>query len=327
MSNFDRHLLLCDPLPEGESTISGWTHAIRGVERIILERQQPSPIEVAEVLAQIPVLGRLGSNPFSSSAAAVVSKALPDSSGCDSLVGSVCVMSAAIRVVAKRHLSANHKVSRRDSIALALWSALSYQRPLAEQRLEDVRAEMLNSARRTGVDLARRTRARRTLLDHQSPDDENQSLRWNAVLDREEIKVLRWTLADQSSLLQRPYAEVRSEEAVAVARGLELGLLLTKFPAFEHYELASRDVTPQHEMNLDELLAAVAEDRNALLAPFEGYPVIEACPTVFPLLTALRGGRTVPGDAAVGRSLADWCGRALIESAILRRSQSNMEGN
>ena len=327
MSNFDRHLLLCDPLPEGESTMSGWTQAIRGVERIILERQQPSPFEVAEVLAQVPVLGRLGSNPFSSSAAAFVSKALPDSSGWDSLVGSVCVMSAAIRVVANRHLSANRKVFRRDSIAVALWSALSYQRPLVEQRLEDIRAEMLNSARRTGVDLARRTRAHRTLLDHQSPDDENQSLRWNAVLDQEEINVMRWILADQSRLLQRPYAEVRSAESLTVARGLELGLLLIKFPTFEHYELASRDVTPQHEMNLDELLAAVAEDRNALIAPFDGYPVIESCPTVFPLLTALRGGRTVPGDAAVGRSLADWCGRALIESAILKRSQSNVEGN
>ena len=190
MSNFDRHLLLCNPLPEGESAISGWRHAIRGVERIILERQQPSPWELAEILAQIPVLCRLGSDPFSISAAGVVSKALPDSSGCDALIGSVCVMSAVIHSVANRHFSADRKVSRRDSLALALWSALSFQKPLAEQRLEDVRAEMLNSARRTGLDLARRTRARRTLLDHDSPDDEIRSLRWNAVLDREEIEVL-----------------------------------------------------------------------------------------------------------------------------------------
>ena len=327
MSNFDRHLLLCDPLPEGDSTISGWAHAIRGVEQIILERQQPSPWEVAEHLAQIPVLGRLGSDPFCTSAARAVSKALPNPSGCDSLVGTVCVMSAAIRIVANRQLSADRKVSRRDSIALALWSALSFQKPLAEQRLEDVRAELLNSARRTGVDLARRTRVRPTLLDHQSPEAENQSLRWNAVLDREEIHVLRWTLADESSLLGRPYAEVRSEVTLAVARGLELGRLLTRFPAFEHYELASRDVAPRHEIDLDELLAAIAEDRRSLVAPFEGYPVIDACPAVFPLLTALRGGRTVRGDATVGRSLADWCGRALIESAILKRALSNMEGD
>lgn len=325
MSNLDRHLLLCDPMPEGGSTISQWTRAIRGVERIILERQEPSPWEVAEHLAQIPVLGRLGSDPFCTSAARAVSNSLPDSPRCDSLIGTVCVMSAAIRIVSNPRLSAVRKILRRDSIALALWSALSFQKPLAEQRLEDVRTELLISARRAGVNLARRTRVRRTLLDYQSPDVKIKSLRWNAALDREEIEVLRWTLADESSLLGRPYAEVRNEETLVVARGLELSRLLTRFPAFEHYELASRDVAPRKRIDLDELLAAVDDDRRSLVAPFEGHPVIEACPTVFPLLTALRGGPTVRDDATVGRSLADWCGRALIESAILERSKK-LEG-
>ena len=322
MSNFDRHLLLCDPLPEGASTTSGWRRAIRGVERIILENQYLSPWEVAEILAQIPVQGRLGSDPFGTGAARAVLKALPDSSGCNSLLSSVCAMSAAIRVVANRQLSADRKVSRRDSIALGLWSALSFQKPLAEQRLEDVRAEMLSSARRMGVNLAHRTRARRTLLDLKSLDAQNQSLRWNAVLDREEIEVLRWILADESSLLERPYAEVQRSETVAVARGLELGLLLARFPEFSHYKLASREVGPQHEMDLAGLVAALGEDRNALAAPFEGNPVIGACPTVFPLLTALRGGPTVRAGATVVRSLADWCGRALLESAIIKRSDT-----
>ena len=232
-------------------------------------------------------------------------------------------MSAAVRVVANHQLSADRRVSRRDSIALALWSALSFQKPLAEQRLEDVRAEMLSSARRTGVELAHRTRTRRTLLDLDSVDAENHSLRWNAVLDREEIEVLRWTLADESSLLERPYAEVLRGETVAVARGLELGLLLSRFPEFTHYKLASREVAPQHELDLAGLVAALGEDRNALAAPFEGNPVIGACPTVFPLLTALRGGPTVRADATVVRSLTDWCGRALLESAIIKRSDTN----
>lgn len=322
MSSFDRYLLLCDPLPEGASTTSNWRRAIRGVERTILENQHLSPWEVAEILAQIPVHGRLGSDPFGTSAAKVVSKALPDSPGCNSLFGAICVMSAAIRVIGNRQLSAHRKVSRRDSIALALWSALSFQKPLAEQRLEDVRAEMLNSARRTGVDLAHRTRVRRTLLDLDSPDAQNHSLRWNAVLDREEIEILRWTLADESSLLQRPYVDVGRSETVAVARGLELGLLLTGFPEFAHYKLASRELAPRAEMDLAGLVAALGEDRNALAAPFEGNPVIGGCPTVFPLLTALRGGPTVRADAIVVRSLADWCGRALLESAITKRSDA-----
>ena len=301
---------------------SGWRHAIRGIERTILENQHLSPWEVAEILAQIPIHGRIGSSPFGTSAARVVSKALPDSPGCNSLFGAICVMSAAIRVLGNRQLSAHRKVSRRDSIALALWSALSFQRPLAEQRLEDIRAEMLSSARRTGVDLAHRTRIRRTLLDLDSTDAQNQSLRWNAVLDREEIDVLRWTLADESSLLQRPYADVGRGATVAVARGLELGLLLTRFPEFAHYKLASREFAPRHEMDLVGLVAALGEDRSALAAPFEGNPLIGACPTVFPLLTALRGAPTVRSDATVFRSLADWCGRALLESAIIKRSDT-----
>ena len=151
MSNFDRHLLLCDPLPDGETArFRGGRMPFEGLSGLFSKGSNRRLLRWQRFWPRSPSSVASGRSPFSSSAAAVVSKALPDSSGCDSLVGSVCVMSAAIRVVANRHLSANHKVSRRDSIALALWSALSYQRPLAEQRLEDVRAEMLNSARRTG---------------------------------------------------------------------------------------------------------------------------------------------------------------------------------
>ena len=138
---------------------------------------------------------------------------------------------------------------------------------------------------------------------------------------------MRWTLADESRLLERPYAEVPRDETVAVARGLELGMLLTRFPAFEHYELASRDLAPGHEVDLAGLLAALGEDRHALAARFEGNPVIGSCPTVFPLLTALGSGPTMRADATIARSLADWCGRALLESAILTRSQTNKGGS
>ena len=199
---------------------------------------------------------------------------------------------------------------------------------MGEQRLEDVRAEMLNSARRTGFELARRSRLRRTVLNGVSQVVQIRSLRWNSVVDQEEIKVLRWTLADESSLLERPYAEVARNETVALARGLEFGMLLTRFPAFEHYELVSCDIAPGDEVDLNGLLDAVVEDRNALAAPFEGNPVIAACPTVFPLLTALTGRPTVHADATVARSLADWCGkRALIESTVLKHSERDAEGS
>ena len=327
MSDLDRYLLLCDPQPEGAASTEGWRKAVQAVARIIIDPEQSSPWEMAEILARITVEGRLGSDRFGTKAAAVVARALPDSSGRNDLFSCVCAMSAAIHVLENRRLSAKPAVSRRDSIAVALWSALSFQRPLAEQRLEDVRAEILNSARRAGLELARRARIRQTPTNGASPDLQNHALRWNAPLDREEIEVLRWTLADESNLLERPYADVGRDESVALARGLDLGLLLTRFPVFEHYELASRDVVAGHEIDLGGLVDAVSENRNALVAPFEANAVIEACPATFPLLTALRGGPTGHADGAVGRSLADWCGRALLESAIVRRSERNREGS
>ena len=85
MSDLDRHLLLCDPLPEEAARTSGWRHAIRKISRIILEHHHPSPWVVADILAKISVQGRLGSNPFSTSATAILSRTLPDSSGCNAL--------------------------------------------------------------------------------------------------------------------------------------------------------------------------------------------------------------------------------------------------
>lgn len=327
MSDSDRHLLLCDPFPEAGTGTKGWTQAVQGVGRIILDPQQSSPCEMAETLARISVEGRLRSDQFGTKAEAVVAKALPGSSGTSDLFGCVCAMSAAIGVLENRRLSAEPKVSRRDSIAVGLWSALSFQKPLAEQLLEDVRSEILNSARRVGFELARRSRVRRTPTNDAPAVLQNIDLRWNAALDREEIDILRWTLADASNLLERPYADVKRDESVALARGLDLGQLLTSFPAFEHYKLASWNVATVQEVDLGALLDAVGEDCRALVAPFEGNAVIETCPATFPLLTALRSGPTGHADGAVGRSLADWCGRALLESAIVRRSKRDTEGN
>ena len=272
-------------------------------------------LEMAEILARISVEGRLCRDGFSTRAASVVTRALPGASGSDGLFGSVCAMSAAVRVLNNNRLNAALTVSRRDAIAIALWSALSFHRSLGEQRLENVRTELLESARRAGGELSRKAWARST--------PRNSSY---AAREREEIAILRWTLADESEVLARSYADVRSDEGLAVARGLDLGLLLTRFPVFAHFELASRGVAARHKIDLAELVGAVGEDRDALAAPFEASEVVEVCPAAFPLLTALRGEETRHADSDVARPLADWCGRALLESAIVRWSETYTEG-
>ena len=325
MSDLNRYLLLYDPQPDGAASTERWKKAVQGVAQIIIHSEESSPWEMAEIVARIAAEARLRSDRFGTKAAAVVARALPDSSGCNDLFSRVCAMSAAIRVLENRRLSNELRVSRRDSIAVALWSALSFQKPLAEERLEDVRAAILREARRTALELARRSRVRQTPTNTASPSAQNRALWRNALLDREEIEVLRWTLADESNLLGQPYADVERNPSFALARGLDLGLLLTRFPVFEHYELASRDVTSGRKMDLGGLVDAVNDDRNALVAPFEENAVIETSPATFPLLTALRGGSTGHANGGVSRSLKDWCGRALLESAIVQRSKQDTE--
>ena len=327
MSDLGLHLMLCDPQPDGAASTKRWKKAVQGVAQIILDSDQSTPWEMAEIVARIAAEGRRESDGFGTKFTAVIARALPDSSGRHDLFSRTCVMSAAIHVLQNRRLRSELTLSRRDSIAVALWSALSFQKPLTEERLEEVRAEILRKSRCTGLELARQSRMRRISANSASPDVENGALRWNTSLDQEEIEVLRWTLADESNLLGRPYSDVERDESFALARGLDLGLLLTKFPTFEHYELASRDVTREHKIDLGELVDAVNEDRNALLTLLDGNLITEACPATFPLLTALRTGSPRHADSVVRRSLKDWCGRALLESAIVQHSKRDAEGN
>ena len=130
--------------------------------------------------------------------------------------------------------------------------------------------------------------------------------------------MLRWTLADESVLLGRDYKEVAASESGVLARGLEVGMMVRRFPSFEHYELASRDLSPGEAVSLSTLVERVGEDRKLLVEPFRGSAEVEQCPAGFPLLAALAGGQTGAVAGEVERQRADWCGRALLESALVR---------
>ena len=236
-------------------------------------------------------------------------------------------MSAATRVLENTRLRSDRKVSRRDSLALAVWSALAFQRPLAQPRLEEIRANLLDSARVAGLEVGRRCRCRRTVSSADSQEDQNRALQWNAVRDQEEVTVLRWTLAKESKLLARPYAEVRRNSSLALARGLDLGWILDRPPELEHFKLALSGIPGGHMTDVEGLLRAIGDDRELLAAELHGHAVIKSCPRVFPLFTALSGEQVVPADAVVQRSLREWCRRALLESGIARRLQDQSEGS
>ena len=319
MSDADQHLLVCSPVPPSNSEVESWRGAVRGVADIIRDGDG-SPWQMGDVLARIASVGQLGSDAFGTRVAGVVAEAGPaEWQGRNGLIGAVCAMCAAILLLESRRLTTN--AERRDSIALTLWSALSFQPRSAGPMLERLRQELLGSARSAAMRMAVAGRKRTTITRAGSGRGaalENRALRMNADLDREEIDLLRWTLADRSALLGRDYKEVAASESGVLARGLEVGLMARRFPSFEHYELASQELPPGEEVSLSTLVERVAEDRKLLAEPFRGSPEVEQCPAGFPLLTALAGGQTgaVAGD--VERSRADWCGRALLESAVVR---------
>ena len=317
MSELDQHLFVCNPVAAEAREIESWRKAIRSVANIILDDEH-SPWQMTEMLAGIAAGGRLESDGFGHRAASVIARAGPETWGPgNGLIGAVCALCAGIHVLRNRRLTAN--AERRDLMAVSLWSALSFQRPLGVQMLERLRAEVLNSARDAGMAMARKVRGRSLVLERESGTnlrEQNRALRNNAQQDREEIGLLRWMLADESTLLGRPYKEV-DPPTEALAKGLELGLMLSRFPSFEHYQLASRSVRRGKALSLAVLVEKLGEDRERLAGPFGNDAAIGACPAGFPLLTALGGGSTGGLAGEVDRSRADWCGRALLESAMV----------
>ena len=322
MSGPDKHLLVCSPVPPGDSELKSWGQAIRDVADMIRSGND-SPWQMGDMLARVALAGRLGSDTLGTHVAGVVATTGPQEWQVrNGLIGAVCAMSAAIQQMGSRRLTAN--AERRDLIAVTLWSALSFRPPLAEPTLERLRQELLDSARGAALRKAMEDRSRTPVEGRgRGAAQGNRALRTNADLDREEIDLLRWMLADQSTLLGGDYKDVADTESGVLARGLEVGLMVRRLPSFEHYELASRDLPPGEDLSLSELLERLGEDRELLAKPFRGSSVVEQCPAGFPLLTALGAGAAGRSARAVERTRADWCGRALLESAVVKLAEGS----
>ena len=94
-----------------------------------------SPWQMGDVLARIVAAGQLGSDAFGTRVAGVVAEGGPaEWQGRNGLIGAVCAMCAAIQLLESRRLTAN--AERRNLIAMAVWSALSFQPRLAEPMLD-----------------------------------------------------------------------------------------------------------------------------------------------------------------------------------------------
>lgn len=220
-----------------------------------------------------------------------------------------------------------------DVLAISLWSALSFQPPRTEPRLEALRSELLHKASAVVLASATSSRERKKIPEPNMIEPEESetiallqsvqegfkgtitALTENAALDREELDLLWWTLGDWSEVLARSYSSGEPRPSLAVAAGLEGGRMLRRMPSDAHRNIILRHVASEASLTLGELIKAVGDDAMRLSANYKENGRILACPAVFPLLTALRTGSVSHTRLKAKRGITDWASRALIESA------------
>lgn len=222
-----------------------------------------------------------------------------------------------------------------DVLGIGLWSALAFQKPRKEPKVEALRTELLTAARTHTVNAATLTRRRLAVgelkidlpAEYESGavaqaisngiEPVTKALRANSAADREELDLLWWVLSDWSTLLQTPLSSTDRQVATAISAGIEAGKLLRRMPDEAHRHLVLRSVQSTDNLSLKELIDAVGADRESLAEPFKDYDFLVNCQAVFPLANALLSGKASPDKSATKWSVADWAARALLESSAL----------
>ena len=220
-----------------------------------------------------------------------------------------------------------------DVYAAALWSALSYQPALTDERRESLRLEVLEKAAKHYAASAEKVRERIDVPDpakvniiveedvvtNNIPEaitDTIEALRRNAALDREELDFLWWVQLGHSRLLKKQLSKI-DEPVRIVTAGIEAAKILRRLPCEVHREIVLRTLNQNLELDLEELLAVIGDEQSLLSAAFMAEHVL-AHPTVFPLLHALTTGEIDQINPSLKRPVSEWGERALLEATFAK---------
>lgn len=217
--------------------------------------------------------------------------------------------------------------------AASLWSALSYQPVLADERREILRLEILEKAANYYAASAEKVRERIHVPDSAKVNiaiEDNvitnnvseaitatiEALRRNAALDREELDFLWWVQLGHSRLLKKQLSKI-DEPVRIVTAGIEAAQILRRLPCEVHREIVLRTLEQNLELDLKELLTVIGTERTVLGEAFM-MQHIHAYPTVFPLLHALTTGEIDQINPSIKRSVSEWGERALLEATFAK---------
>lgn len=256
------------------------------------------------------------------------------------------VAGMAFTEIVKAKPQATSEWTTAEILSAAVWSALSYQQPLAETKREALRSEALKAAESYVTRAAEASRARSPVEDFEklvitlaasakteggagaealptaSSNFEKATLatitalRRNAALDREELDFLWWAQLGRSRLLGRQLASL-AEPVRLVAAGIEGAAHLRRLPCEVHRDIVLKTLDKDSELDLRKLLSAIGVDREKIGGRYADGMATK-WPAVFPLLNALATGEANGPEHAAKRPASTWGARALLEAGMVQ---------
>lgn len=252
----------------------------------------------------------------------------------------VVMLSAAVDLVSED--SRNGGWNAQQALAAGLWSALWFQIPVTQAKLEKLRTDLLKASRDHVLAAANSSRSRRDIpqvgpvnigQDSASGQKVNtafakavqpllDALLENAALDREELDFAWWLLSDRSDTLDRPFRQFENGPR-AIITGFDAALRLKKLPADAHRHMVQRNIEDDGEMSFDEILNAFGSDQ-AKIASIVKSP-LENLTSVFPLLASIQTGKTTELIAGQKFGAREWAAKSLLENAIYQLQFSRVK--
>lgn len=336
MTDIAAHIRIFDPDPT-DDLVEKRTASIKDIRNLFSKKKQVNDLfQTANFLA-----GLIESGVTQSAATfvkeietAIRSKSKSFVAEGEDLQLTVCAQLGALQLIKDSSRNAGD-VQVADVIAIGLWSALIFQKHRSEAKLESLRYELLQQCQSLIIARAKASRRRLEVTEavYAKPEGEEvdvgvaviaglkdtlNALKINAAIDREEIDLLWWVIAGWSSLLGKHFSSSENVVSNAIASGLEVGQMLRGMPDDAHYHLALNHVRHNESISLVELMTELGSDVSIFAAPYQGNPIVIACPYIFPLLASFISGAALGENANIKRPLKDWVARAMLESAAIR---------
>lgn len=337
MTDLAKHSRIYDPSPADE-TISKRQSAIDDCVKKLRRISQPAEIiELASAAAEAFASNKPGTTLEASTVDAIKTHAPAFLEEESQLEVAVLAILSVIAFLETTDTSAN--TNRKDLLAAAIWSAIGYQQPIEDEKLEALRAELLDRARDRCARRAAVTRDRRKVPTNleEAPEGSDaevmrtglngalraiEALRLNSLLDQEEINIAWWAMGGWSTSLNKAY-DTLSDPLCGVTRGIELGALLRGVPAQSHRNLALIGVNGTEPIALGDVLTDLAADQDALSDAVPGNEIVVRFPSVFPLLSAIVAGTPRAGTELKSE---EWCERSLLETTIAHLAANSPTG-